>query len=1047
MASFCDGGAIYSRQALIQLRDLATRPPATLVEKLKCFNLLKKRRGVRGGRKARRPVRVIAGNRQPHSESTTPIRASILSRPPRLSVAQTRAAVTSATALNRPEHNPMKIGHLNIRSLTAKLEEVNALLISEKLDLLCLSETFLTADVLTDFLVFPGYKVCRADRGQPRRGRKIVRGGGVAIIYKDYLRVEVLKLENTDPAVDTLWLSVSHRGRSVVVGAIYRPPDSAISGFLDSLHGLLQAALSKGRPLFLLGDVNINVSDHEASSVRRYMQLLTDLSLHQLVSEPTHLSPRPTTLDHIITNRADLGATVKVLADSLSDHQPVVCSVPLPKIRTAPVIREIRRWERADWDSICLDLLLTDWTPMFEAPDVDGKLSEFMRAWDDVINQHCPVVRVRSGRAGSCPWIREDPDLRELMSQRDRARDEWLSFRSDYLRDVYRRLRNTVKSRLVRARKEFLCGQLAAKDYRGFWSRFNMFAKNASAGNTTPMSTDLDTAQADKFNDYFANVGAKIASELQCGGQTEQIDDRPPVVCAASFELTPVTLPELSEAVRHMSSSRAVGLDGVPILAVRRCFDVIGPLLLHLINRSIVTGVFPERWKIACVVPIHKAGDRGVASNYRPISLLPVMSKIAERVVCTQLSRYLSENHLLSACQYAYRRGHSTEDAVIDAVSWAVNKIDSGELASITTIDLSKAFDSVDHGVLLRKLSWLGVPSHWFRSYLSGRGQVVRGGSKVCSANFGVPQGSIVGPILFSVVVADLPGHLPHGRLICYADDTQLLDSSPPDSESLSQLKIRLQESMASVHNWFKNNSLKMNASKTDFILLGTKKSLQKTSDFTFMFSDSTFQSSNTIKLLGVTVDQSLTWDRHISSVVRRCYGILISLNRFRRNFTTEALITIIQAHVFSQIIYCLPVWGGAAEKELQRLQKVINFAARVVTGARRRDHITPALNSLRWSRIGELVEERDCLKVYRALHDTHAPIAVQDMFNRRCDVATRDTRLTRTEQVHLPRVRLAATQRHFMYRAGSAWNRLPSKILNASSLHTFKQAIRQRQL
>ena len=490
------------------------------------------------------------------------------------------------------------------------------------------------------------------------------------------------------------------------------------------------------------------------------------------------------------------------------------------------------------------------------------------------------------------------------------------------------------------------------------------------------------------------------------------------MVCSAGFKLTPITLPELSKAVRNMSSSRAVGLDGMPILAVRRCFDVIGPLLLHLINKSIVTGVFPERWKIACVVPILKAGDRSVPSNYRPISLLPIMSKIAERVVCTQLSRYLSENHLLSACQYAYRRGHSTEDAVIDAVSWAVNKIDNGELASITTIDLSKAFDSVDHGVLLRKLSWLGVPSHWFSSYLSGRGQVVRGGSKIRPVNFGVPQGSILGPILFSVVVADLPCHLPHGRLICYADDTQLLDSSRPDSESLSQLKIRLQESMAAVHNWFRDNSLKTNASKNDFILLGTKQSLQKTSDFTFTFSESTFQSSNTIKLLGVTLDQSLTWDRHISSVVRRCNGILVSLNRFRRHFTTEALITIIQAHVFSQIIYCLPVWGGAAEKELQRIQKVINFAARVVTGARRRDHITPALNSLHWSRIGELVEERDCLKVYRALNDVHIPCAVRDMFPRRCDVATRDTRLTHTEQVHLPKVRLAVTQRQFKYRA-----------------------------
>ena len=258
--------------------------------------------------------------------------------------------------------------------------------------------------------------------------------------------------------------------------------------------------------MFLLGDVNINVSDQEASDVRRYLQLLNDLSLHQLVSEPTHMLPRPTTLDHIITNRADVRATVKVLAESPSDHQPVVCSVPLPKIRTKPVVRETRRWERADWDRICLDLLLADWTPMFEAPDVDGKLSEFMRAWDDVIDQHCPVVRVRSGRVGSCPWIREDHELCELMSQRDRAQREWIrsrsdlihsrSSRTDELHEKYRKLRNEAKSRLARARKEFLCHQLAIKDYRGFWSRFNMFAKNISAGNATPRSSDLDAAQA-----------------------------------------------------------------------------------------------------------------------------------------------------------------------------------------------------------------------------------------------------------------------------------------------------------------------------------------------------------------------------------------------------------------------------------------------------------------------------------------------------------------------------------------------------------------------
>ena len=673
-----------------------------------------------------------------------------------------------------------------------------------------------------------------------------------------------------------------------------------------------------------------------------------------------------------------------------------------------------------------------------------AKLQEFMHVWNYVIDQHCPVTRVRSRRGRGCPWLYNDSELRDLMAERDRARKVWLSSRSDEHHVAYRRLHNSVKSKLVKARKDFLCNELKCKDFRGFWNKFNQFAKNAAASHTDTSDTVMDPAQADMFNAYFADVGSTIAAELQSDSvRNDKPEFRPPTVCAARFELKPATLPELSAAVRRMSSSRAVGLDEVPILAVRRCFAVIGPLLLHIINTSIASGIFPEMWKVACVLPLHKAGDRNLAQNYRPISLLPVMSKIAERVVCTQLSNYLTKNNLQSNHQYAYRCGHSTEDAVLDAISWATNEIDKGQLASVTTIDLSKAFDSVDHDVLLMKLAWYGIPSHWFRSYLSGRGQMVRGGCEIRPVRFGVPQGSILGPILFSVVVADLPCFLSHGHLVCYADDTQLLDSSPPDSDSLLQLKIRLQKTLTSVHNWFKTNSLKMNASKTDFILLGTKSTLRKANKFTFSFCNNSFESSNTIRMLGVTVDQLLSWDQHISVVVRRCYCILLSLNRFRRHFSTEALITIIRAHVFSQILYCLPLWGGASQQQLYRIQKVINFAARVVTGVKRRDHITPALNSLHWSRIGQLVEERDCLKVYHALHDDNAPAAMQSLFTRRSEVATRETRLTCTEQLHLPKVRLSATQKFFSYRAAASWNTLPREAQNAPSLRAFKTALR----
>ena len=191
-----------------------------------------------------------------------------------------------------------------------------------------------------------------------------------------------------------------------------------------------------------------------------------------------------------------------------------------------------------------------------------------------------------------------------------------------------------------------------------------------------------------------------------------------------------------------------------------------------------VTCTFPNTWKLATVVTLHKSDAKDETSNFRPISILPVLSKVCEKIVCIQLSAYLAHCHLLSPSQYAYRTGHSTEDALVDAVEWMTRRVDDGEVVAVTSIDLSRAFDSVDHDVLLTKLCWYGIDPDWFRSYLAGRRQVVRGGFLSLPLSHGVPQGSLVGPILFSIFTNDLPSYLPHGRLVSYADDTQLLCNS-----------------------------------------------------------------------------------------------------------------------------------------------------------------------------------------------------------------------------------------------------------------------------
>ena len=327
-------------------------------------------------------------------------------------------------------------------------------------------------------------------------------------------------------------------------------------------------------------------------------------------------------------------------------------------------------------------------------------------------------------------------------------------------------------------------------------------------------------------------------------------------------------------------------------------------------------------------------------SNYRPISIVPVIAKIVERAVHQQVYCYLSQNHLLSPTQHGFRPPHSTETALISISDRILSANDRGEISLLCMLDLSKCFDVIDHSKLLSKLQLHGIDISWFSDYLRDHTQSVtfadiHGNIKSSAPlpdRIGVFQGSSLGPLLYSIFANDLSLYAEDAMIVQYADDTQILISGKKKTETVKVVR-RMEQALASLDLWFRANGLKVNASKTQLMLLGSSQCLRSVPSFVVKFRDRSLLPVPEAKNLGVLFDRFLSWDAHVSSVIQRSFGTLIGLSHLRNYLPPAVVSAVVDALALSQIRYCLSVYGNGSNKNLVRLQKVINYAAKIIYG------------------------------------------------------------------------------------------------------------------
>ena len=468
--------------------------------------------------------------------------------------------------------------------------------------------------------------------------------------------------------------------------------------------------------------------------------------------------------------------------------------------------------------------------------------------------------------------------------------------------------------------------------------------------------------------------------------------------------------------------------------------------LSRLFNISMSLGIFPDEWKIARVAPIYKDGSEDENSNYRPISVLPVISRLFEKLVYDQFYGFLNVNKLLFSQQSSFRLLHSVLTCLLKCTNdWYLN-LENSEYTAVTFIDLKKAFDTVNHDILIQKLEHYGVKNkeiRWFRSYLTNRKQCCKVNGQLSdleSITTGVPQGSCLGPLLFIIYVNDLHFSLRHSPVNMYADDTSLSFSS----KSIPLINECVNEDLGYLKSWLNANKLSLNVTKTQSLVIGGRKRLndmEKVEGVKPLFNvgEETVSIIKQAKYLGVMVDQHLNWKEHISTIkkkVSRGIGMLKYSKKYLPLLTIQSMYKSLVEPYFR---YCCPVLGSCGTTAINELQKLQNRAVRIVTNRKYDASAKPIIKKLGWLTVSEIIRMETLSMVYKSINDL-APTYLTEMFSRLSDRSKRELRNTRSD-LEIPLRKSANGQKCFSYKGATMWNCLSLESKLSPTLKTFKKS------
>ena len=829
-----------------------------------------------------------------------------------------------------------KIGHLNIQGLQNKFDQVQLMLNNSNNDIhiFGLSETKLKDFHPDSSFKIENYQLFRKDRIITRERRE--QGGGIIVYVRNGVKVERrLNLERNE--IECVWLEVFPKNsKSFLVGNLYRHPNEGVQ-WNEHFEDFMETVLGKQKEIYLLGDFNRDLMNENTK--KAWLEYMEPFGLNQKVNYATRKTAHSQTLiDHIYCNVESNISSINVPEIGLSDHFPIFLTrktnCTLPKILHQTIsYRSFKSFNEQDFIN---DLQSAPWDIIKIFDDTNDTLDSWSSMFIEIVDKHLPLKTLRVKRKQQPKWL--TPEIIEAIKTRDRYK----SLNEDIL---YRSWRNKVVNLIKKSKKSQYSAIINENNNNpsSIWKLFKEIGINKQKSNTSISKVKINGQEcedhnkmANAFNKFFVSIASNLKEPIE-NSNFEKLNTfcKNRVPDGTFFRFPQISVETVEKFLKHIDVSKATGCDNIGPRLLKIAAPYIAESVTYICNQSIKMSEFPEKWKEAKVTPLHKGGTKDDLNNYRPISILPTMSKLLEKHIHDSLMTFLVKFNLLHKSQSGFRPNHSCETALIGMVSKWLESINKGSLIGTVMIDFKKAFDLVDHSVLLKKLKHYKL-SHqalsWFASYLSKRKQKVSLNNIISDDEMitdGVPQGSILGPLLFLMFINDLPLYTDSATTDFYADDTTLYVVG----ESLETIERNLQVALDCLAKWCKCNGMLINTAKTKVMLITThqKRTSLINGQLSLHLNNDELNMITNDKVLGIIIDNNLTWSQHVDKVCKKITTNLWLLSRIKEYLTIPQRVQFYKTYIQPHIDYCNTVWGGTSQVNLNRIFRLQKRACKII--------------------------------------------------------------------------------------------------------------------